>query len=321
MDELLTLLRTPRPPTADQAADLERRIATSLLDLMATARLAASGGRARAFTCGIVNAKSGRCQENCRFCAQSVHHRTAAPVYPLLGDDDLLRHAERCAAAGLRYCGLVMSGAAPTPEEFDRLCAAAGRIVPRVPIRLCASLGLLDREQAVRLRQAGFSSYHHNLETAPSYYAEACPSHDFRERAETIRNARAAGLRVCSGGLFGMGESWEQRLELSRVLADLEVDSIPVNFLNAIPGTPMEAVPPLPPGEALGIVAVLRLMHPDRDIVVCGGRARTLGRFETLLFPAGANGLMVGDYLTTGGGPLAQDMEMLDVLGVNRDGR
>ncbi len=302
-------------PTEKQVLDRARQGAPALLDMMAEARLSMSGSATRPFTCAIVNAKSGRCAENCRFCAQSAHHKTDAPVHPLLPSDQLLRHAKRIAESGTDYCGLVMSGSAPTSEEFDRLCEAAARIVARVPIKLCASIGVLEAEEATRLKQAGFTSCHHNIETAPSFYAEACPSHDFEQRARTVRHAKAAGLRVCSGGLFGLGESWEQRLELSRVLAELEVDSIPVNFLSAIPGTPLERMAALPPEEALAIIAALRLLHPARDIVICGGRGRTLGRFETLVFSAGANGLMVGDYLTTAGGAMDSDREMLRVLG------
>jgi biotin synthase len=231
-----------------------------------------------------------------------------------------MAHAERFAGAGVDYCGFVMSGTGPTPAEFDRLCETAARIASRIPVKLCASLGVLDAEQALRLKQAGFASYHHNLETAPGFYPAACPSHDFSRRAQTVRHARDAGLRTCCGGLFGLGESWSHRLELSRALSELGVDSIPINFLDAVPGTPLENMPPLPAWEALGIIAVMRLMHPDRDIVVCGGRGRVLGRFDTLVFSAGANGLMVGDYLTTRGAPPDRDREMLRVLGMCDNG-
>lgn len=314
-----TLLETPGTGVGiseERATALINQGPTGLLDMMAAARLAMWGGATKPFNCAIVNAKSGRCRENCRFCAQSIHHRTDAPVHPLLSADELTRRAERIADAGMNYCGFVMSGTAPAGDEFDGLCETAARIVSRVPIKLCASLGVLDEEQAVRLRQAGFTSCHHNIETAPSFYAEACPSHDYSRRAQTVRNARAAGLRVCSGGLFGLGESWRHRLELSRTLAELDVDSIPVNFLTAVSGTPMENTPPLPPNEALAIIAVLRLMHPTRDIVVCGGRGGALGRFETLMFSAGANGLLMGDYLTTRGGAPDSDRELLRVLGI-----
>lgn len=316
MHKLLAKRQADTALTAQQAADLIPLLPDRLLDLMATAQLVTSAGASQPFTCGIVNAKSGRCPEDCRFCAQSIHYRTETPVYPLLPTDQLISRAESYAQAGMDYCGFVMSGARPTPAELDRLCETAARIVARVPIKLCASLGTLKEEQALRLKQAGFTSYHHNLETAPGFYAQACPSHDFAQRAQTVKYAKAAGLRVCCGGLFGLGESWHDRLALFSILSELDVDAIPVNFLTAVPGTPLENMPRLPVPDALGIIALMRLMHPDRDIVICGGRRHVLGRFETLALPAGANGLMVGDYLTTSGGPLALDQEMLHVLGV-----
>lgn len=320
MNRLFSTLQTSAGATVQQVNDLIPMLPDGLLDLMAVARLTASTGNAQSFTCGIVNAKSGRCPENCRFCAQSVHHRTDTPVYPLLRTDELIDRAECYAEAGMDYCGFVMSGAKPTPVELDRLCEAASHIVTRVPIKLCASLGTLNAEQAFRLKQAGFTSYHHNLETAPGFYAQVCPSHVFSRRVQTVKYAKAAGLRVCCGGLFGLGESWHDRLELFSILSELDVDSIPVNFLNAVPGTPLADMPPLAVSEALAIIAVIRLMHPNRNIVICGGRGHVLGRFDTLVFSAGANGLMVGDYLTTRGSLLAQDQEMLRALGVRSDG-
>ncbi len=290
----------------------------SLLDVMACARLAAANGRSKPFTCGIVNAKSGLCQENCAYCAQSRHHNANAPVYPLISEDKMLRLAEKYAEAGVDYMGMVTSGVGPDPKDLDTLCRMAERISRNVNIRLCASLGVLMSGQAERLRAAGFSSYHHNLETARSNYPVVCPSHYYERRTATVKAARAAGLRVCTGGIFGVGETWLQRLELSDALAELTVDSIPVNFLVAVAGTPLAGTPPPPAKEALLIIAILRLMHPDRDIVVCGGRNHCLGEYAPLLFAAGANGLMVGDYLTTTGSPLAKDIEMLDTLGMNK---
>ena len=286
-----------------------------LRELMAAAAHAAAMAGKQAFTCGIVNAKSGRCQENCAFCAQSAHHRTDAPVHPLLDREEMLRRAERLSCAGADYMGMVTSGTGPDARDFDNLCEIAAAVRKLFGLKLCASLGLLDREQALRLKQAGFASYHHNLETAASFYPEICSSHPYRLRVETVRAAKAAGLRTCAGGIFGIGENWEQRIELSALLRELDVDSIPANFLTAVPGTPLEHTPPLEPGEALAILAMLRLMHPGRDIVVCGGRTACLGRYDTLIFAAGANGMMIGDYLTTRGGALAADRELLDVLG------
>ncbi|MDL2306929.1 biotin synthase BioB [Desulfovibrio sp. OttesenSCG-928-C06] len=305
----------------------------AMLDLLALARLtvsrfAASGAATAAapasaiaaapapFTCGIINAKSGRCAENCSFCAQSRYHATASPVYPLVDDEVLLERARLLAENGVDYMGIVISGTGPSDKDFERICAAAQRIIGETGIKLCASLGILGMEQAVALKQAGFTSYHHNLETSRSFYPEICGTHGVEIREQTVANARVAGLRVCSGGIFGLGESWEQRLEMAETLRELNVDSIPVNFLNPIPGTPLENAATLPPREALMVIALFRLMHPGRDIVICGGRGKVLGDWDKLIFSAGANGMMVGDYLTTKGSPFERDLAMLEELGV-----
>lgn len=299
----------------ETACQLRGVAADSLLDAMAAAAHVAALAGARVFTCGIVNAKSGRCQENCGFCAQSAYHRTAAPVHPLLGREEMLRWAERLAQAGADYMGMVTSGTGPDEKDFENLCDMAAAVKTQFGLKLCASLGVLGESQARRLKQAGFTSYHHNLETSASFYPEICTSHPYQLRVETVRAARAAGLRVCAGGIFGVGESWEQRVELSALLRQLDVDSIPVNFLTPVPGTRLERLQPPAPGEALATIAMLRLMHPQRDIVVCGGRTGCLGRYDALVFTAGANGLMIGDYLTTKGTGLSADRELLGMLG------
>lgn len=268
------------------------------------------------FTCGIINAKSGRCPEDCAFCAQSARYDTGVSAYPLKSGVELFRRAEALAAAGVDYMGIVISGATPTGPDLERICRTAAEVTARLPIRLCASLGLLSKDQAAALKEAGFTSYHHNLETGRSYYPRVCTSHSYTLRLETVKTALAAGFRVCSGGIFGLGEPWADRLELARTLADLGVHSIPINFLTPIKGTPLEGAAGLGPAEALAVIALFRALNKDKDIVVCGGRSRTLGREERSLFAAGANGLMVGDYLTTKGGPLERDMEMLKELGL-----
>ena len=313
---LLPLAASGVPLAARQVRPLLDLLPDHLADIMALARIAASAAGTEPFLCGIINAKSGRCAENCAFCAQSAHHATDSPVYPLVGRDALRAKAEELAEAGARYMGIVISGTGPSAADFDRLLDDAAHITAAVGIRLCASLGLLTEDQAVQLKQAGFTSYHHNLETARSHYPAVCGTHGFEAREETVRLARKAGLRVCSGGIFGLGESWEQRLELSGDIAELDPASIPVNFLNPIPGTPLENQKPLPPHEALAVVALLRLMHPARDIVICGGRNSTLGELDALLFSAGANGIMTGNYLTTSGSPYARDLAMLKGLGI-----
>ncbi|HIW79598.1 MAG TPA: biotin synthase BioB [Candidatus Bilophila faecipullorum] len=290
---------------------------SATLDIVSLAGLARAARKPdAAFTCGIVNAKSGRCPENCAFCAQSAHYATNAPVYPLLGTDALLRRAEELAAAGVDRFGIVTSGTALSGRDLDALCESAARIVREVGIRLCASLGLLTPERAVRLREAGFTSYHHNLETSASHFPAICTTHDYAQDLETVRVARAAGFRVCSCGIFGLGETWEQRIELSGTLSELGVDSLPLNFLNPIPGTPLGSSPLLRPAEALRVVALMRLLHPAADVLVCGGRAVTFGAWQSWIFAAGANGVMTGNYLTTKGCAFAEDAEMLAVLGL-----
>lgn len=294
-----------------QAEQLAHSLGEHLPDLFAVARIAASACEAAPFTCGIINAKSGRCAEDCAFCAQSAHYETQAAVYPLISQDALVQRARELEHAGASYMGIVISGTKPSRDDFLRVLDSARVIRSRTSLKLCASLGLLEPEQARMLKEAGFTSYHHNLETSRSYYATVCSTHAYDLRTESVRNAKEAGLRVCSGGIFGLGESWAHRLELAETLAQLDVDSIPINFLNPIPGTPLGNAHPLNPMEALSIIAMFRLLHPGRDIVICGGRGRTLQDWDIVTFLAGANGIMIGDYLTTKGSELQRDKAML----------
>ncbi len=313
------LLRRPDPRTplpATEARELLALAPEHTLDLLAAARLAASTAGRVPFTCGIVNAKSGRCAENCAFCAQSAHHRAAVPDYPLLDTDALLRKAEALAEAGAMRFGIVTSGTSLSPADLDSLCGSLERLRRAVPLRLCGSLGMLTPESARRLKEAGLSRFHHNLETAASHFPAICTTHAYADDLATLAAARDAGLELCCGGIFGLGESPDQRVEFSLSLAEQDVDCIPVNFLNPIPGTPLEHQPRLTPDEALRILAVLRLMHPDRDIVMCGGRGSTLGEWDSWIFAAGANGVMTGDYLTTPGSPFERDTRMLTALGL-----
>ena len=292
-----------------------------LLSSRLTAMIAAAGliSRPKRFTCGIINAKSGRCTEDCAFCAQSRYHITNTPLYPLVTEETLLRRACELAEHGVTRMGIVTAGAGPSMADFERICTAASHIRKEADIELCASLGLLTAEKARKLKEAGFSSYHHNLETARSFYPSICSTHDYQRRYDTVLLARKAGLRVCSGGLFGLGESWAQRIELAQTLQELRVDSIPVNFLMPISGTAMELTQPLNAAEGLGVLALLRLMHPERDIVICGGRATTLGAWDSLGLFSCANGMMVGNYLTEKGSPLKRDLALAsDLANIDR---
>jgi biotin synthase len=303
---------SPEPLSVSELVDPEVWNQARLRDLLIRAdhlRERHAGNTIR--TCAVVSAKSGNCSQDCAFCAQSGHNSATSPVYALLDKQELIRRAMAAAEAGASNVSLVSSGRAPGPRELERICEAIAAIRNRSDVAVCASLGTMSPEKARQLYEAGVGTYHHNLETAPSHFETICSTHSHRERVDTVRAARAAGMRVCSGGIFGLGETWPQRVELAETLRELKVDSIPVNFLNPVPGTPLQDRHLLSREEALRCVALLRITLPDRDIVICGGREATLENSQSRLFRAGANGLMVGDYLTTQGEATDADMQML----------
>jgi biotin synthase len=262
--------------------------------------------------CSIINAKSGRCSENCSFCAQSIHASTDTPVYPLKSKDEIVAGAKK-ADAGSGHCyGIVTSGTRVSEgPELDTILESLAEIRAKTKIKPSASLGMLNHQTAQALAQAGCSTYHHNLETARSYFPSICTTHDYEEDVETVRVAKAAGMRVCCGGIFGLGESIEQRIELAMTLRDLSVDSIPINFLNPVPGTKLENQAALTPMDCLRIIAMMRYILPAKHITVCGGRETNLREFQSWIFMAGADGMMIGNYLTTTGRDEQKDLQML----------
>ncbi len=262
--------------------------------------------------CSIINAKSGRCAENCSFCAQSSHYDAEVQVYPLKSRAELLEGARAAENNGSGCYGIVTSGTRIEPgAEFDELLEAIRDIRRETRIVPSASLGLLDKASARALHDAGCGTYHHNLETARSFFPEICTTHDYEEDVETVRVAKAAGMTVCSGGLFGLGESRQQRYELAVTLRELDVDSIPLNFLNPIAGTPLAGNPLLTPMDCLRIICLFRYLLPEKRITVCGGRDVNLRDYQAAIFMAGASGMMVGNYLTTSGRNLQTDLDML----------
>ncbi|MGM0759897.1 MAG: biotin synthase BioB [Thermodesulfobacteriota bacterium] len=262
-------------------------------------------------TCLICNAKSGQCSQDCAFCAQSMHHAAQVPTYPLLAAEHMLKQAVRAQEAGATHFSLVTSGKQVNRRELDVLIEAVDKICQKTDLAVCASLGLLSQPMAQELAQSGVVRFHHNLETAESYFPQVCSTHAYVEDIWTVEAARRAGMQVCCGGIIGLGESWEQRLELAFALRSLDVDSIPLNFLNPIPGTRLADRPFVRPLEALKCIALFRLINPSTDIIICGGREVTLKDFQSWIFLAGANGLMLGNYLTTQGRSAAADMEMI----------
>jgi len=273
----------------------------------------------RIFTCSIINAKSGFCSQDCAFCAQSSFHKTNIDKYPLMEEDALVNQAAKMKAAGAQKFSFVTSGHMLTKGEVDRICRAALRIRSDVGISVCGSLGMLTPEMAERYMNSGITRYHHNLETARSYFDQICTTHAYDEDIETIHIAKAAGIQVCSGGIMGLGESWEQRVELAITLKEMDVDCIPINFLNPISGTHMQNRPLLSPMEALKCIAIFRFVNPQKEITICGGREVTLKEFQSWVFQAGASGLMVGNYLTTQGRRIETDMEMIQDLGLIKE--
>ncbi len=267
--------------------------------------------------CGILNAKSGRCAEDCSFCAQSAHHDTGAPVYPLVDVQAMLARAREVEAMGAREYSLVTSGTTIRSQaELEVIGQAVSQLRDEGRLWRCASLGNLSRDQLEQLAQAGLTNYHHNLETARSFFPQVCTTHDYEEDLATVRTARELGLKVCCGGVFGLGESPAQRVELAQTLRDLDVDSVPLNFLNPIQGTPLQGQHQLTPRDCLRIIAVYRLMMPTKDIYVCGGREVNLRQLQSWIFMAGANGMMVGSYLTTSGRDHRLDLQMIADLGM-----
>lgn len=265
--------------------------------------------------CAIINAKSGRCTENCHFCAQSSWHAAEAPHYPLKEVGEMVEAAQEAFEHKAGRFSIVTSGRAPAnPQELDRICQVISTLSNQGKISPCASLGLLTTESARALKEAGLVSYHHNIETAPSFYSSICTTHSYELRATTIRLAREEGLRICSGGIFGLGETLEQRVEMALALRDLGVDSVPLNFLNPIAGTPLEGMDPVPPLELLFSVALFRFILPQADIRTCGGREKGLRTLQPLMYLAGCNGTMIGNYLTTEGrNPEVDVQEILDL--------
>lgn len=266
--------------------------------------------------CAIINARSGHCQEDCKFCAQSGWYKTGATVYRLLPEEELIAAARKAKAAGAVRFSLVTSGRnQDNPNEFEEILSAVKRIREEVGIEVCCSLGLISEEQARRLKEAGITRIHCNIETAPSHFGAICTTHSFRDKEEIIAVAQKAGIRVCSGGIIGLGETPEQRVEMAFALKALHIDSVPLNILNPVKGTPFYTNRRLPPLEVLRTFAMFRFVLPKALIRTAGGREVNLRSLQAYALTGGLNGIMVGGYLTTGGRDPAADIRMTEDLG------
>ncbi len=264
--------------------------------------------------CSIINGKSGRCPEDCRYCAQSSAYGAHIDEYPLLGRDVLLRAAERSFGAGIKRFSIVTSGRKLSPREAEELCTAAAYIKKRCGVSLCVSCGLLDDGWFSALKDSGVERYHCNLETSRRFFPEICSTHSYDDKLEVLKKARAVGMEICCGGIIGMGETREDRTSLALELKKLRVSSVPLNILTPIKGTPLENARPLPYDEILRTAAVFRFILPSSFIRAAGGRAGLPDKGRGL-FLAGVNAAITGDMLTTGGVSAAQDKALIKELG------
>lgn len=263
--------------------------------------------------CSIMNAKSGHCSEDCKFCAQSVYYKTNVEVYELVSKEAALKLAKENESEGVNRFSLVTSGRGITGSDFEKVLDIYEELNKEVKMDLCVSLGILEYEKFLKLREKGITMYHHNLETSREYYDNICTTHSYDERIATINAAKEAGMVICSGGIIGLGESLEDRIKLAFQVRDLGVNSIPINILNPVKGTPLENVESLSQEEILKTIAIFRFINPKAFIRLAGGRNQ-IDEFGRNCFNAGANATITGNYLTTSGNKICDDKKMISEL-------
>jgi len=264
--------------------------------------------------CTIINGRSGLCGENCKFCAQAICHSTSCEVYTLLPEDTIVKEALSNQKEGVNRFAIVTSGRSPLPSEFEKILATYRRMDKELSIELCTSLGFLTSEQFEQLYAAGVRSYHNNIETSRRFFPEICTSHSFDDKIANIRRAQAAGLNVCSGGIIGMGETFEDRIDMALTLSELNIKSIPINSLMPVKGTPLQDLPRLSEEEILRTIAMFRFINPEADIRLAGGRSLMKDNGKEA-FVSGASSTITGNMLTTSASTIKSDREMLTSLG------
>jgi biotin synthase len=264
----------------------------------------------------LVNAKSGRCPEDCSFCAQSSFYNTGISKYPLLPTEKLIDHARNAKNEGATSFCLVCAYRSPPEKDFEQICEAIVKIKNSIDIDVNVSLGFMTPERAKQLKSVGVKRYNHNLETAKSYFSQICTTHDYEDRINTGKIVKNAGLELCCGGIIGMGESPEQRLELAFALADLDPDEVPINILISREGTPLMYKHPLTTDDIIKTIAVWRFIMPKTILKIAGGREKYFRDNGRYALQAGANGIISGGYLTTGGNQQNKDLEMIKEIGL-----
>ncbi|KAF0143900.1 MAG: biotin synthetase [Nitrospirae bacterium] len=265
--------------------------------------------------CAIVNAKSGACPEDCSYCAQSSKSKAGIEVYPLIRKEVVLEKAKEAKEAGVKRFCIVTSGRRIGKAELFEIVTMVKKI-RRIGLLPCATLGLLSKGELLFLKESGLERYHHNLETSERFFPAICRTHTYNDKLKTIEAAKSAGLSVCSGGIFGLGETWEDRIDMAFALKELDVNSIPVNFLIPVKGTSLGDMDMLYPFEALKIISLYRFLLPGKEIRICGGRMQVLGEFNSMVFIAGADSLLTGNYLTTTGRTFKDDLRLIKDYGL-----
>lgn len=264
--------------------------------------------------CGIFSVKSGKCTEDCKYCAQSMHHKTDCVSYPLVDEEMIAKEVEKQWDQGLHRLSLVASGRSISKQEVEQVCDSVQNITSKTPMPMCGSFGLLTETEYRKLYQSGIRRIHNNLETSPTYFKKMCTTHTFEDKVASIKQAQKSGMEICSGGIFGIGESALDRISLAFELKKLGVKSIPLNLLNPIKGTPYAENTPLTSDELCRIVAIFRFILPDAFVRLAGGRG-VLPDKGRACFSAGANATITGDLLTTSGISIESDKKMLTELG------
>lgn len=261
--------------------------------------------------CSIVNAKSGSCSEDCKWCSQSAHYKTLIEKYSFINSHQAVNAAMQSTKQGINRFSLVTSGRTLKTNELEQALSIYKKIQNKTNINLCASMGLLNKLQLLQLKENGVTRYHCNLETAPSFFTKLCSTHTIAEKLETIRYAQEIGMEICSGGIIGMGETMEQRIELAFLLSDIKADSIPINILNPIKGTPLQDTKAISDEDVLITIALFRIINPQSRIRIAGGRERFNKKMQGMMLNAGACSLLVGDYLTTIGNKVNDDKQVV----------
>lgn len=269
--------------------------------------------------CSIISAKTGKCQENCKYCSQSAHNKAKIHVHPLLPLEEVKKAALSAKENGAtRFC-IVTSGRVPSDEDFEKILEMIKEVASIDGLHSCCSLGILDEEQVKKIKEAGVERYNHNLNTSSSYHGEICTTHDFEDRVKTVKLIKKYGMEACTGGIIGMGESRRQRIELALELSELDPKSVPINFLNPVEGTPLEAMEgEIDEEEILRTICIFRIVLPKALLRYAGGRTtRFSDEYQRLGIKAGINALLVGNYLTTTGSTAQQDVNLIEELGLS----